>query len=99
MNKQILTLKQSVRILRRYQDWRRGDDCRTMDESGISPKALGEAIDVILKHHGVPKPLIRCGECVNHDKMFGGCAKMQSLDPKCVFKKRGSRCAKLNVEG
>lgn len=33
-----------VDYLRRYNAWRRGEDERTMDEAGISPEQIGQAI-------------------------------------------------------
>lgn len=34
--------------LRRFQNWRRGKDERTMDEAGLDPATIGIAIDDIL---------------------------------------------------
>lgn len=34
-----------LEILKSYQSWRRGEDERSMDESGLTPKSIGEAID------------------------------------------------------
>lgn len=34
-----------LETLKAYQAWRRGEDDRTMDEAGLTPKAIGEAID------------------------------------------------------
>jgi hypothetical protein len=40
--------------LRLYQAWRRGEDERTLDETGLTPTSIGEALDwaieVLAKH-------------------------------------------------
>lgn len=81
-------LAYAIKILRRFEDWRRGYDCRTMDEAGITPRKLRKAIGMILKHHGMPNPLMRCRECVHYSDDFGGCVKMHSFKPGCKFKRR-----------
>lgn len=35
--------------LKRYQSWRRGEDTRTMDEIGLTPKRIGAALDWAIK--------------------------------------------------
>ena len=83
-----MKLKNAVKILRRFRDWHSGKDCRTFDETGLEKREIGHAMDVILKHHGMPKPLTDCEACRNFDEMFGGCVVMHSFNPVCVFKRR-----------
>ena len=75
-------LKEAVHILRHFQDWRRGYDCRTMNEIGIAPRQIGKAIDVILDHHGEGKPLVNCEECKDFDIMFGQCKLKRCIKEK-----------------
>lgn len=56
-------LKEAAVILRKFQDWRRGYDVRTMVDAGIDNKELGRAIDTILAHFGLPEPLTFCRDC------------------------------------
>ena len=41
----------AVSILRQYQAWRRGKDSRTLEECGLTPQRIGDAIDAILLAH------------------------------------------------
>jgi len=41
-----MTLKEAIEILRKHNEWRRGADVEM-----ISPKKVGEAIDVIIAHY------------------------------------------------
>ena len=44
-----MELKQAVQILKDHNEWRR-DNTRLIPQPMISPKELGEAIDVIVDH-------------------------------------------------
>ena len=57
-----MTLKEAYRILRRYEDWCIGKDCRTSDDALYEP-GVREAIKTILKPRGMVKPLIDCDLC------------------------------------
>lgn len=74
-----MTLDQSIIILRRFQDWRRGLDYRPMVDAGISPEELGKAIDVILKHHGQSTPMIDCSRCKYGNVTFGCCRLLDGI--------------------
>ena len=39
---------EALKLLQRYQDWRTGKDERTMDEAGIVPSEITEALDVLI---------------------------------------------------
>lgn len=43
-----MTLDQATDYLFRYQKWRRGEDDRTMEEAGLHPEKIGQAIDAVL---------------------------------------------------
>ena len=58
-----MKLKNAVKILRRFRDWHSGKDGRTFDDTGLIRKEVGHAMDVILKHHGMPDPLTDCEAC------------------------------------
>ena len=58
-----MTITEAIKVLRRYRDWRRGYDVRTMDSAGVNPKRAGEAIDCILSHFGASEPLTVCAGC------------------------------------
>ncbi len=70
-----MKFKKAVLILRRFQDWRRGYDCRS--DAGIHAEELGRAIDTILRRHGMGTPLLDCRKCKNYDVMFGTCKQEQ----------------------
>ncbi len=38
-----------LKTLKEYQSWRRGEDDRTLDETGLTPKNIGEALDWAIK--------------------------------------------------
>jgi hypothetical protein len=40
-----ITTKEAIEILRKHQEWRRGDDA-----DALNPKVIGRAIDAILAH-------------------------------------------------
>lgn len=83
-------LKQAVIYLRKFQDWRRGYDIRTMVEANIDNKQLGKAIDTILKHFGYSEPITDCRECkFNGERQgFVGCIKATGLDNReCKFER------------
>ena len=47
-------LHAQILTLRKYQAWRTGEDERTMDEAGIVPAAITDALDAVLdfaEHH------------------------------------------------
>lgn len=48
MNRQ-MTNNQLADYLQRFQDWRTGKDERTMDEAGIAPNELTQAIDMAIE--------------------------------------------------
>ena len=56
----------AANFLRRFQDWRTGKDIRTMVEAGMEPAKITEAIDTILAHFGLPKPLTDCANCAHN---------------------------------
>ena len=58
-----MTIAEAIPILRRYQDWRRGYDVRTMDEAGVLPEITGKALDAVLAHFGSAEPLTVCAGC------------------------------------
>lgn len=41
-------LHAQIQTLRKYQAWRTGEDERTMDEAGIVPAAITDALDAVL---------------------------------------------------
>lgn len=43
-----MTTEEATRYLCRYQKWRRGEDERTFDETGLNPTGIGTAIDILL---------------------------------------------------
>ena len=83
-----MKLKNAVKILRHFRDWHSGKDCRNWDDTGLIIKEVGYAMDVILKHHGMPDPLIDCEACRYFDEMFGSCTKMHSSNPGCNFERK-----------
>lgn len=58
-----MTITEAIQVLRRYQDWRRGYDVRTMAEASVEPEPVGLAIDFILAHFGAAEPLTVCAGC------------------------------------
>lgn len=42
-----MDIKKSVDTLKRYNDWRTGNDHRTMDEAGVVPHEITIAIDTL----------------------------------------------------
>ena len=44
-----MTTADAVRYLRRFQQWRRGVDEKTMEEASLDPKKTGEALDAVLE--------------------------------------------------
>ena len=83
MRKKGLTLPEAVLELRKFQDWRRGYDCRTQKDAGIDNRKLGQAIDKILRHHGMGRPLRNCERCRNYNAMFGVCYLVHHNREKC----------------
>ena len=63
-------LKEAAIILRRFQDWRKGYDVRTIADAGINAVELSEAIDLILGFMDYPKPLTDCKNCKSNDVVF-----------------------------
>ena len=61
------------RILRRFQDWRRGLDVRTLTEAGLHIRLVSEAIDAILAEHGLSIPLTVCRDCRHYNENTGRC--------------------------
>ena len=58
-----MTITEAIKILRRYQDYRRGYDVRTMAEAGVEPEQVGLALDTVLTHFGAAEPLTVCVGC------------------------------------
>lgn len=84
-------IKDAALCLRRYQDWRRGDDVRTMSGAGIDTAELGQAIDRILDYFGYSEPLAMCETCkYNGERQgFTGCIRECSLDNReCVYEEQ-----------
>lgn len=63
-------LKEAAIILRRFQDWRKGYDVRTIADAGINAVELSEAIDLILGFMDYPEPLTDCKNCKSNDVVF-----------------------------
>jgi hypothetical protein len=64
-------LKEAAIILRRFQDWRKGYDVRTIADAGINSVELSEAIDLILGFMDFPEPLTDCKNCKsNNESVF-----------------------------
>jgi hypothetical protein len=63
-------LKEAAIILRRFQDWRKGYDVRTIADAGINAVELSEAIDLILGFMDYPEPLTNCKDCKSNDVVF-----------------------------
>ena len=60
-------LKEAAIILRRYSDWRKGYDIRTIGDAGINAVELSEAIDLILGFMDYPDPLMDCMRCKSNN--------------------------------
>lgn len=41
--------KKALDTMKQFQAWRRDEDERTLDEIGLTPKKIGEAIDTSIK--------------------------------------------------
>jgi len=80
-----MTLDEAVWYLRRFRDWHSGNDCRTLKDAELSPRETGMAMDVILAHHGLAKPIRVCERCKYYDGMFGYCHKVTE-GKGCVMK-------------
>ena len=77
-------LKEASIILRRFQDWRKGYDIRTIADAGINAVELSEAIDLILGFMDYPEPLTDCKNCKSNETVF--CQRV--VDGKeCKFEK------------
>ncbi len=63
-------LQEAAIILRRFQDWYKGYDIRTMGDAGINTVELSEAIDLILGFMDYPEPLTNCKNCKSNDVVF-----------------------------
>jgi hypothetical protein len=63
-------LKEAAIILRRFQDWRKGYDVRTIADAGINAVELSEAIDLILGFMDYPEPLTNCKNCKSNNVVF-----------------------------
>jgi hypothetical protein len=60
-------LQEAAIILRRFQDWRKGYDIRTIGDAGINSVELSEAIDLILGFMDYPEPLTDCMKCKSNN--------------------------------
>lgn len=84
-------IKKAALYLRRFQDWRRGDDVRSMPGAGIDGRELGKAIDLILTYFGYPEPLTNCENCKYNGEHHGftGCIREAGLQNKeCKFEEK-----------
>lgn len=63
-------LQEAAIILRRFQDWRKGYDVRTIADVGINAVELSEAIDLILGFMDYPEPLTDCKDCKSNETVF-----------------------------
>jgi hypothetical protein len=45
-----MNIDEAIKYLRQYQSWRRGEDERTMEEAGIDPTKIGEALDAVFSY-------------------------------------------------
>ncbi len=83
-----MEIKDAALLLRRFQDWRRGNDVRTRQGAKINSQELGIAIDEILAYFGYPEPLMNCEDCKynGESKGFVGCIREGSFDnQECKF--------------
>ena len=81
-------LLEEALFLRRYQDWRKGDDVRNIYDAEISRQELTKALDKILAFFGYPTPLMKCRDCKhNSDSLdYIGCMKYKNpKDRECKF--------------
>lgn len=78
-------LKQAAITLRKYQDWRRGYDVRSMKGAGVDNVELGKAIDEILTFFGYKEPLAKCAKCKHNVGI--GCRRDKNTwdNPECIF--------------
>ncbi len=64
-----MTLKEAYVVLRRFQDWRAYGDDRSFgaafpeERTGDGKQLRTEAIDLILKEHGLGRPIANCADC------------------------------------
>jgi len=71
-----MSLKEAYLILRRYQDWRSGRDFRCLNDSGLEPKLVGSAVEMILSANNLSRPITDCSSCANNthdDTMVNPC--------------------------
>ena len=83
-------LKEAAIILRRFQDWRKGYDVRTMIDADINLQEVGDAIDRILSFFDLPNPITNCTYCKwNGERQnFAGCIKVCGLENReCKFER------------
>jgi hypothetical protein len=83
-------LQEEALFLRRYQDWRKGDDVRNIYDAEISRQELTKALDKILAFFGYPHPLMKCRECKHNSDSpdYIGCARYKNIkDRKCKFER------------
>lgn len=74
-----MNLQEAAVILRRHQDWRTGKDIRTLTDTGMDPHELTVAIDTILSHFGLPKPLLNCTRCRYRNKEDDRCDRITGI--------------------
>lgn len=76
----MITSKQ-LDVLRRYQAWRSGDDPRTMDEAGIVPTEISEAINAAI--HSIEQQEAKVlDDTLRHDLMVWYDLLQESIDGK-----------------
>lgn len=60
-----MTLTEAYRVLRRFEDWLSGMDCRATEEA-LPTNEHREAIKLILAAQGLDKPIADCKRCRHH---------------------------------
>jgi len=80
-----MTLKEAYRVLRRFEDWRSGVDCRATEEV-LPANEHREAIKLILAAQGLDKPIADCKRCVHRGlvtacklRVKGECTKFEEV--------------------
>ncbi len=43
-----MNIQQAIDYLKRFQAWRTGEDERTMDEAGITPREVTKALNLVI---------------------------------------------------
>jgi len=45
-----MNIKEALKLIQHYQDWRTGKDERTMDDAGINVREITLALDVLIRY-------------------------------------------------